>query len=158
MYVKLGWTSPCELSFQDIWAITFTRKRCAGIQILPTYLQTWVAVNNMRGRKNVRKDKSVKSPRPQSKHAHRDRGVGERVLWGRADHWWNPPCRAGTRTATSRKLTDMLREKRRKAVQSENGQNKEARRILWKLFAQCWSFIYKLETHQRHSLLPLTSK
>lgn len=43
--------------------------------------------------------------RPQSRHAHRDRGVGERVLWGRADNWWNSPGRAGTRTTTSRKLT-----------------------------------------------------
>lgn len=33
-------------------------------------------------------------------------------MWGRADNWWNSPGRAGTRTATSRKLTDKKREKK----------------------------------------------
>lgn len=58
--------------------------------------------------------------RPQSRHAHRDRRVGQRVLWGRADHWRNSPGRAGTRTATSRKLTDTSRKKKRKAVQTKD--------------------------------------
>lgn len=45
----------------------------------------------------------------QSKRAHRDRGVGEGVLWGRTDDRWDSPGRAGTRTATSRKLTHTVR-------------------------------------------------
>lgn len=51
-----------------------------------------------------------------SKRAHRDRGVGEGVLRGRADHWWDSPSRAGTRTATSRKLTHTELENEREKV------------------------------------------
>lgn len=52
--------------------------------------------------------------RQRSKRAHRDRGVGEGVLWGRADDWWDSPSRAGTRTATSRKLTHTKKRPKKK--------------------------------------------
>lgn len=61
----------------------------------------------------------------ESKQAHRDRRVGERMLGGRADHWWDPPCRAGTRTATPRKLTDISKRTDDDEEEEEEGEEEE---------------------------------
>lgn len=77
-------------------------------------------------RNRGRKKDTVKREE-EREHAHRAWGVGQGVmLWGGADNWRETPGRTGTRTATTRKLTDFM----------EKSEEEQRNSKLWMRFAR----------------------